>query len=132
MGAFILSDLTNSKGPNGDNNPDVGEVNGESIKYDAFQNQVGNNNNPNEITELRQEQVWNQFITDLLLKQHAEKAGIQVTSEELTDLFVGDNPHPIVLQALEEISKVLFSLFSKLKQLKMYKVNVNMICYKVL
>ena len=43
-------------------------------------------------------QIWEQLILSKLLEQITQEEGLQVTSEELSDMVLGDNPAPIVRQ----------------------------------
>lgn len=77
----------------------IGSVNGVDILRKDFETRVselvkqqrdGNPNGEIDEEQIRQ-QVWDQMVEEALLKQEAEKAGIQVTSEEIQDIML-DNP----------------------------------------
>jgi peptidyl-prolyl cis-trans isomerase D len=84
-------------------------VDGESIGIHDFQSKVEettnmykNRNNGSSLTEEQQNQirqgVFDEMIGSLLLKQESEKVGFTVGKEELTDLIMGNNISPIILQ----------------------------------
>jgi len=77
----------------------IGTVNGVDILRKDFDERVKEavdqqrNGNPEaEIDEEQiRQQVWDQMVEESLLKQEAEKAGLQVTAEEIQDIML-DNP----------------------------------------
>lgn len=108
--AFLLGDVINygtpfwAKGQN-----EVGSVNGNSIDYQEFnaqvdqtaamyQNQMGGGANP-QMRSFAVQQVWNQFISQELLKQEIEKIGLTVAKEELNNLVHGNEPSLQIVQA---------------------------------
>ena len=86
----------------------VGEINGETIKYQDFQKKVeeatqaytaqaGKSPSEQENAQIR-EQVWNQYIIDLAYGKEFESLGLAVTPDELVDMVQGKNIHPSVRQ----------------------------------
>lgn len=87
----------------------VGDIAGETIKYDQFQTAVdqlkdvyqiefGNSDfDDQKMTELRNS-VWNNFVNERLITLEAKKVGITVSDEELLDRMTGKNIHPLILQ----------------------------------
>ena len=81
----------------------IGKVNGEEIRrgyYDDKVNEVveqqqkQNQDNPDyqvNYQQIRQE-VWNQIVDEMLLKQTAKKAGLEVTKEEVYDEMMENPP----------------------------------------
>lgn len=42
------------------------------------------------------QQVWNQYLNELVMGKQLEVLGLAVTTEELADMTYGDDPHPMV------------------------------------
>jgi peptidyl-prolyl cis-trans isomerase D len=92
----------------GGSSDEVGEIAGESIKYQDFQKKVeeasqaysaqtGRGPSEQELSMMR-EQVWNQYILDLAYGKEYEALGLSVSPDELVDMVQGDNIHPSVRQ----------------------------------
>ncbi|WDF68233.1 SurA N-terminal domain-containing protein [Sphingobacterium oryzagri] len=108
--AFLLGDIINVGTPFWMKSQNqVGNVNGESIDYQAFnaqvdqttamyQQQMGGAASP-QIRNYAVQQVWNQFVSQELLKQEIEKLGLTVGKDELNSLVTGTNPSPQIVQA---------------------------------
>ena len=108
--AFLLGDIISYGTPFWMKNQNqVGSVNGESIDYQAFnaqvdqttamyQQQMGGTSSP-QMRNYAVQQVWNQFISQELLKQEIEKIGLSVGRDELNSLVSGSNPSPQIVQA---------------------------------
>ena len=87
---------------------EIGTVGGESLSYQEFETEVSNlveiyklsgNTNLDEATsESIREQTWQNMIRERILDNQYRKLGIGVSSEEVDELVLGNNPHPIVLQ----------------------------------
>src|SRR5690606_2637846 len=87
--AFLLGDLLNYSGPVFNRNQnEVGNIDGERIDYQAFNNQVemaranfqqqsGGNVSPQMNTYIV-ENVWNQRVSQILLNKEVEKIGLEV------------------------------------------------------
>ncbi len=84
----------------------IAEVNGEPISYQeyaraveaqlqAFQQQTGESPTP-QLTDLIREQVFNALIEERLREQAMKKLGIRVTDDEVVQMVLGENPHPII------------------------------------
>ncbi|MFD2599953.1 SurA N-terminal domain-containing protein [Sphingobacterium corticis] len=107
--AFLLGDIINYGTPFWmKNQNEVGSVNGEGIDYQTFnqqvdqavagfQQQMGGGSSP-EMTNYAVQQVWNQYVSEELLKQEIAKIGISVGKDELNNLVFGENPSPQILQ----------------------------------
>src|SRR5690606_15980554 len=108
--AFLLGDIISYGTPFWMKNQNqVGSVNGESIDYQVFnaqvdqttamyQQQMGGTSSP-QMRNYAVQQVWNQFISQELLKQEIEKIGLSVGRDELNSLVSGINPSPQIVQA---------------------------------
>ncbi len=103
--AFILGDLTkNNRGI-----PDMGSVNGEVMSRQRFdelveraetnykmQQQVAQV--PSEMQSRIRESVWAEFVEETLFEEQAGKLGLQVTPNELGDMYTGKFIHPLLRQ----------------------------------
>ncbi len=110
LAAFILGDMFQGgtsifQG----NRLKIGEINGETIQYPQFQQQVERlgdiyrmNSQQNQLDENTwvqvREQTWQNLIRDLVMNDVYKKLGITVSSDELFDMLQGTNLHPIVQQ----------------------------------
>ncbi len=118
MVAFILTDLFKS-GSFLFHSDTVGEARGEELKYNDFRRMVENQIAIQEqqlqrpLTEEERDQVietvWNQWINDVIFKYEANDVGIDVSPEELVDMFLGDNPHPEVVRLFTGGGKVPYN-----------------------
>ena len=109
MLAFILGDLLKSTNSSVGNTI-VGEVLGDEILIQTFQKKVDagienwkaqnqqNNLNQTTIIQIR-EQIWDQYIRELVMTNEFESLGIDVSDDEFFELLQGVNVHP-------EISKI--------------------------
>jgi len=87
---------------------EIGKIGDESVSYQDFEQRVqslleiyklsGNSAIDETTTESIREQTWQQMIREKILDARYKKLGIGVSSEELDELVLGNNPHPIVLQ----------------------------------
>lgn len=86
---------------------DVGKINGKSVSYMDFQQDIEKFQNIQEImtgasasTEQGQQQVrdaaWQNLIDKLLFEPQAAAAGLQVGKDEMIDLTLGDNVSPLI------------------------------------
>lgn len=111
LAAFVLGDFL--KPSNKNQRLYVGEVAGEEISSEVFnirveeriqatKNQRQNENlSQDDIFQIRQA-VWNDMVNEILLSHQYEKLGLAVTSDELTDQIVGDDPHQYVKQSFTD------------------------------
>ncbi|WP_370088199.1 SurA N-terminal domain-containing protein [Ekhidna sp.] len=109
MVAFIGTDLIgNSTLLGGGDNPDIGEMAGESISNTQFQNKVdelsynfaintGRNPLQQETDQIRN-QAWNALILEKVYEKQFEELGIVVTNNELVDMVQGSNISPQIMQ----------------------------------
>ncbi|MBK6265547.1 SurA N-terminal domain-containing protein [Marivirga sp. S37H4] len=109
--AFLMTDLLGPDsrllgGGGGSNN--VGEIAGENISMEQYQQQVeefkynfqannGRTPSDSEMNSLRQ-QAWDYLIIKIAFQEQYDELGLQVTNEELVDMVQGDNISPIVRQ----------------------------------
>ena len=110
LAAFILGDMFQGgtsifQG----NRLKIGEINGETIQYPEFQQQVERlgdiyrmNTQQNQLDEQTwvqvREQTWQNIVREQVMNDVYERLGINVSSAELFDMLQGSNLHPIIQQ----------------------------------
>jgi peptidyl-prolyl cis-trans isomerase D len=104
LAAFVLGDFAKRRQRR---NVNVGKVNGEQITIMDFNNKVDqnieatkqqqqkNNLDQNETFRLRN-QTWDQMVREILMNDEFDELGIDVSADELTDLILGTDPHPLI------------------------------------
>lgn len=117
-----ISDVLSKRGKKDMNTAVLATINGEDILYKDYQERVQkrmemerqqNNGAPVEESYIRQE-IWEQMVNEVLLRQEAKKAGIVVTNEEILDIMI-DNPPAMLRQYFTDSNKV----FQKEQYLKL-------------
>ena len=110
LAAFILGDMFQSGSSLFQRDRlEVGEVDGESIQYPKFQQEVEElgeiyrmNNQQSQLDEDTwvqvREQTWQNAVREIIMADVYEDLGITVSSDELFDMLQGQNLHPIVQQ----------------------------------
>ena len=98
---------------------EIGKIGNETVSYQDYEQKVQNlldiyklsgNTSPDANTvESIREQVWQQMIREELLDKQYVKLGIGVSSEEVDELVLGNNPHPIVTQLFTDQETGLFN-----------------------
>lgn len=87
----------------------VAEINGEKINIAEYQELIDQitvfqkyETGMQDIDEATMQQmrafVWDQYVREQLLNEEAEKMGLTVTKEELSDRLIGNNIHPMIQQ----------------------------------
>lgn len=113
LAAFILGDMFQGGSSlfQGDR-LEIGEVDGESIQYPAFQQQVEElgeiyrmNTQESQLDQDTwvqvREQAWQNTVRRIIMDDVYENLGVAVSSEELFDMLQGTNLHPIVQQLFQ-------------------------------
>jgi len=87
----------------------VGSVNGKAIDIQDYEKKVqqalenartqGQGNTDDATVWSVRDQVWSQYVNDILMEEKYEKLGVLVTNEEMKDQLQGANPHPAVRQS---------------------------------
>ena len=108
--AFIVGDALSSGASliNRSRN-EVGEVGGESIGIQEYQQKIMKNedfiksmNGLSALTDEQQrmirENTWNQIVSEIILNKEYEKLGLDVSGDELYDFLLGSNMNPAVSQ----------------------------------
>ncbi len=98
---------------------EIGEIGGETVSYQDFDSRIqnlieiyklsGNSNIDEATTETLREQTWQQMVREKILDSQYKKLGIGVSSEEVEELVLGNNPHPIVQQLFTDQQTGIFN-----------------------
>ena len=108
---FVLSDsLGGGKGQNRQAKKyyEIATIDGESYSYQEFDAKIqnlaeiykmsGTSQITEALSETMREQIWTQMIEDKLLGEEMDRIGIGVSTDEVDNMVLGDEPHPIVQQ----------------------------------
>ncbi len=108
MLAFIMGDFLNSGSSFFNRSREnVATIEGEDIHYteyeaakdqltDVYKIESGRSDFDEEMTNQIRNQVWQMMLLDYTLKAQAEKIGMDVTADELSELCIGENPHQLI------------------------------------
>jgi len=108
LAAFVLGDFLKPSQQRQDRY--IGEVGGVDITSQEFFTKVNEQEKvtreqrktdklePQDLFQIRQS-VWNQFVQEIIMAEEYLKLGLQVTTEELSEQILGDNPHKYVQQS---------------------------------
>ena len=87
---------------------ELGKIAGDYVSYQDYEDRVqslveiyklsGNQNLDEATVESIREQVWQQIVREKIQDKNYGRLGIGVSTEEVDELVLGDNPHPIVMQ----------------------------------
>ena len=104
--AFVLGDLMKSTGSRRQN--EVAIVNGDKISYQDYANRADQNLQnqkrmygtlTNDQTFSIRQQTLDQMIREIIMNDEFKKLGLAVSTDELTDQFLGENPNQYVVQS---------------------------------
>lgn len=107
--AFIVGDLFKADGTFGSSRNNVGSIAGNDIPYQYYQARVDENTEiykqntqqnslETSVYDQIQEETWEQLIRQYVIEEEYEKAGINVTADELYDMVQGNFVDPQVQQ----------------------------------
>lgn len=97
LAGFIIMDMTSgNNGGSFSNRTTIGEVNGEKIDYMAFQRAEEALYGGSGDVFGRRSSLWEYFVENAIINKIADASGINVGSEELTELEFGTNLSPLV------------------------------------
>jgi peptidyl-prolyl cis-trans isomerase D len=108
--AFVLSDLLDSSGSLFTRSKyEIAEVSGKSVPYTEYENKVKKlediqklQTGQMSVDEQTMDQIrtvtWDNMIQDMILDKQYDRLGVDVSSEELANLIMGENPHPALAQ----------------------------------
>lgn len=101
---FILTDFLTgmNRGPQGPR--PVGEIAGRTITAADFEERYQAElqrypSLPESQRGFIMDQVWNQMVSEILYEKEFEKYGLEISGEEVYDMFTGKNIHPAVRQS---------------------------------
>ena len=110
---------------------EIGEIAGEQISYQDYEQRVQNlfeiyklsgTTTIDEATaESIREQIWQQMVREQIQDKQYDDLGIGVSTEEVDELVLGNDPHPIVRQLFTDQSTGFFNqsfLVNFLKQIE--------------
>lgn len=110
--AFIVEVGVEALG-RGANGSTIAKVGGEEIDVQTFQNRVQevsskeqeqNQGRQADVDQaVRQSQVLEEMIGEKLLEQEYNEVGIECTDAEVTELMIGNNPHPMAMQFAQSV-----------------------------
>jgi peptidyl-prolyl cis-trans isomerase D len=103
--AFVLQDLFQSRGRSREFN--IAVVDGEKIPYQDFETQkeknIDDRRNGGNLSAAETYSIYNstldKMIKDHIMTKEYEAVGMNVSSDELYDQFMGENPHQWVVQS---------------------------------
>ena len=124
--AFVLQDLFQSQGRNREFN--IAVVDGKKIPYQDFEIQreknIQNRRGSSSLTSAETYSIYNSTLDEMVRNQimtkEFEAVGMNISSDELYDQFMGDNPHPWVVQNFSDPD----GSFNK-ERLQYYLENLN-------
>jgi len=108
--AFIIGDFLNSGSTLfHQSKQNVAEIAGEKINIaeftaaieqmtNVYKIETGQNEFNEEQTAQLRASVWDNLVNEKILASEAEKLGLSVSNEELTDRLIGKNIHPLIMQ----------------------------------
>lgn len=98
---------------------EIGSIGDQVVLYQDYEQKVqnlfeiyklsGNTNLDEATTESLREQVWQQLVREKILENQYKALGIGVSTEEVDELVLGNNPHPIVLQLFTDQQTGMFN-----------------------
>jgi|GEM_PF-2879306 len=103
IGGFLFMDVSSVGRGMGAQQRIVAKINGEEILREDFDVYIKNYEGAKASQERIREEAWKDLLSNVIYKQQAEKLGIVVTEEELTDLFTGENISPLVQQQFAQM-----------------------------
>jgi len=116
----------------------IGEIAGKYISYQDYEKRVqgmfeiykmsGTTTIDEATAESIREQVWQQMVREMIQDKQYNKLGIGVSTEEVDELVLGNNPHPIVQQLFTDRSTGIFNksfLINFLKQIELDETAKN-------
>ena len=136
LALFVITDALNSNtgifGNNKAGKNNVGEIDGEQISIKTLEaktdekveqyKQRSNEKNVNQGTiDMLREQTWTELVQQTLYGKEYSDLGLAVTSDELADMFYGENIHPQVKQSFTDPKSGVFDKSTVIRSLK----NIN-------
>lgn len=98
---------------------EIGKIGDETVSYQDFETRLqnlmeiykmsGRGNIDEATTASIREQVWQQMVREKILDSQYGKLGIGVSDEEVNQMVLGNNPHPIVQQLFTDPQTGMFN-----------------------
>jgi peptidyl-prolyl cis-trans isomerase D len=119
--AFVLSDFLDSGGSLFTRSKfEIAEVSGKSVPYTDYESKVkelediqklqsGQMSVDEETMDQIRTSTWENMIQDMLLEKQYAKLGIDVSKDELSDIIMGENPHPAIAQLFTDPQTGIFN-----------------------
>ncbi len=110
MLAFILGDFLNSGSSFFNRSREyVGEIEGHKVHYteyeaakeqltEVYKIESGRSDLDEDLSAQIRNQVWQMMLMDWTLRAEAERIGMDVTADELSELCIGQHPHQLIAQ----------------------------------
>ena len=120
LAAFVLGDLfSNNSTFFQDNIKDIGEISGQTISPDVFEDKVakgeesfkaqsGETEVDEQTKDMIRQQAWNTLLNEIIMTKEYEKVGIAVSPQELADMVFGPEPHPQIRQSFTDPKTGMF------------------------
>ncbi len=127
--AFIVQDYFFNKGrASMGTSSTIGKVNGEVIGRDTFEHKVSFYDQMNNGQYQRSQlipQVWDFMVNQIIVDQETEKLGIDVNSNELSDILFGSNPPQFMQQYFTDPKTGVYDANTAKKQIAAIKSRAN-------
>jgi peptidyl-prolyl cis-trans isomerase D len=114
---------------------EIGNIAGQYVSYQEYEEKVqslleiyklsGNSNIDEATTETIREQTWQQMVREKILDTQYKNLGIGVSTEEVDELVLGDNPHQIVMQLFSDKQTGTFNKSAMVNFLKQTELDEN-------
>ena len=111
LAAFVLGDFLKPRQAHHENY--IGEIAGDEIPSQEFFQKVSEqeqvtkeqrkteNLDPQDVFQIKQS-IWNQLVQEIIMGKEYEKIGLSLTTGELEEQILGDNPHKYVQQSFTD------------------------------
>jgi peptidyl-prolyl cis-trans isomerase D len=127
--AFILQDyFFNTGRASMGSGSTIGKVNGETIGRDTFEHKVNFYDQMNNGQYQRSQlvpQVWDFMVNQIVVAQETEKLGLNVNSNELSDILFGNSPPQFMQQYFTDPKTGIFDANTAKKQFANIKSRAN-------
>lgn len=126
--AFIVQDAFYGKGNMFGGGTTVGKVNGHSIEHNEFEHKINFYDQANNGQIQRSQlipSVWEYMVNQLVVQQEADKLGLAVSSNELSDILFGANPPQFMQQYFTDPKTGKFDANTAKQQIAALKSRAN-------
>jgi peptidyl-prolyl cis-trans isomerase D len=92
VGGFLFMDVSSiGQGGMGGQQRIVAKINGEEVLREDFEQYIENYNGARASSEQIRSQAWEDMLSDVIFRQQAQRLGLTITEQEMSDLFTGDD-----------------------------------------